>query len=82
MCANSNCRNEFLVIIDGYVEFNPTVRGLIRGLTVLEIKTHDKQPSTLMHVSMQHCSTYIQWDSSQRTPLGNEVSAIIDSGVT
>ena len=28
MCAYSNCRNEFLVIINGYVEFNPTVRGL------------------------------------------------------
>ena len=24
----SNCRNEFLVIINGYVEFNPTVRRL------------------------------------------------------
>ena len=28
MCAFGNCRNEFLVIINGYVEFNPTVRGL------------------------------------------------------
>ena len=28
MCAYGNCRNEFLVIINGYVEFNPTVRGL------------------------------------------------------
>ena len=30
MCAYSNYRNEFLVIINGYVEFNPTVRGLIK----------------------------------------------------
>ena len=28
MCAYGNCRNEFLVIINGYIEFNPTVRGL------------------------------------------------------
>ena len=32
MCVYSNCRNEFLVIINGYVEFNPTVRGLKRRL--------------------------------------------------
>ena len=28
MCVYGNCRNEFLVMINGYVEFNPTVRGL------------------------------------------------------
>ena len=31
MCAYSNRRNEFLVIINGYVEFNPTLRGLNVG---------------------------------------------------
>ena len=29
MCAYSDCRNEFLVIINSHVEFDPTVRGLI-----------------------------------------------------
>ena len=39
MCAYSNCRNEFLVIINGYVEFNPTVRGLRLSSMYLDLKT-------------------------------------------
>ena len=34
MCVYGNCRNEFLVIINGYVEFNPTVRGLISRVNI------------------------------------------------
>ena len=37
VCAYGNCRNEFLVIINGYVEFNPTVRGLNKMATAVHI---------------------------------------------
>ena len=54
MCAYSNCRNEFLVIINSYVEFNPTVRGLNEWRQGQSIKIFEKEPKILEIAKNKH----------------------------